>query len=458
MKSAIERRSFLKTSVAGATGLASLSAVGKAFAVNGGAWTDGMQINPAVDNLRVVCCEDPSMVSSTPTSWDVADQNRNVDAAKVGANLDAMAKTLTQMPTPAEAWPILLRKPSTKQWSEVRVLFKANCLNTYNSPRAAIIGKVARVLNGFGVPYGNMQFPELEGNNYAPVIGTIIPAGVVSPWADRKTVTIGAPYNGTRGCWIPMADQVFDIIVNFPVVKNHYPGLGGCTVSMKNHYGTFEANHDGNALDYLLAITKSDIMIGGTPPHQQLIVVDAIFCNANGISSVPDNQLNKLYMGTFGPVIDYLVAKALLVDEMHNWDASGTDAANSRKRFATDFGYTEAQYQAAGFINVPPAGITPVHHAQAPRNDKAVALTVSSNRASSTVSFSLPVNPGLIKAEICDSRGRLVRRLHTPSIINSDTALLWDGQSESGLRTPAGSYAIRITGISFQKNAVIVLR
>ena len=38
----------------------------KLFAQSTGGWVSGLQVNPAIDNKRVICCHDPSMLTSTP--------------------------------------------------------------------------------------------------------------------------------------------------------------------------------------------------------------------------------------------------------------------------------------------------------------------------------------------------------------------------------------------------------
>jgi len=47
-----------------------------------------MQINPAIDNKRVICCHDTKMLTARPQNTVWASQNANVDAAVVAANLD----------------------------------------------------------------------------------------------------------------------------------------------------------------------------------------------------------------------------------------------------------------------------------------------------------------------------------------------------------------------------------
>jgi hypothetical protein len=51
-----QRRDFLKTAVAGAAGAVGLGALrfDKVLAQSTGGWSNGMQINPAIDNKRVI--------------------------------------------------------------------------------------------------------------------------------------------------------------------------------------------------------------------------------------------------------------------------------------------------------------------------------------------------------------------------------------------------------------------
>ena len=90
-----QRRDFLKTAAAGAAGAVALSTLrlDRAFAQTAGGWTSGMQVNPNIDNKRVVCCYDTTMLTSTPAT-SFAAQNAAVDSAKVASNLDQMAMQL----------------------------------------------------------------------------------------------------------------------------------------------------------------------------------------------------------------------------------------------------------------------------------------------------------------------------------------------------------------------------
>jgi len=83
---------------------------------------------------------------------------------------------------------------------------------------------------------------------------------------------------------------------------------------MKNHCGSFlipVAKHfTRDGFKFIIAINKSDAILGGTPPRQQLCIVDSLWGmkKAGGRSHA---RLNALSMGTFGPAVDWAVAKRI---------------------------------------------------------------------------------------------------------------------------------------------------
>jgi anaerobic selenocysteine-containing dehydrogenase len=85
-----QRRDFLKTAAATAAGAIGMSALkfDKVQAQSTGGWVAGMQINPAIDNKRVICCHDPKMLTAVPTNKDFTSTNNAIAGAVVAANLD----------------------------------------------------------------------------------------------------------------------------------------------------------------------------------------------------------------------------------------------------------------------------------------------------------------------------------------------------------------------------------
>ena len=57
-----KRRDFLRNAAVGAFGITAVR-FNKIFA-SPKAWTSGMQINPVIDNKRVICCHDTKMLNN----------------------------------------------------------------------------------------------------------------------------------------------------------------------------------------------------------------------------------------------------------------------------------------------------------------------------------------------------------------------------------------------------------
>lgn len=155
----ISRRNFLKASASSAFGIV-LAGGGmrKILAAPEGAWKDGMQINPDIDNFHVVCCYDPKMLRAAMTDLSALGQNTPVDKERLQRNMDSMARALVREKKPAataeEAWKTILG--SSKPWNQTRAAIKVDCLEPRNAPRIAILDKLGQVLMNFGVPAQNI--------------------------------------------------------------------------------------------------------------------------------------------------------------------------------------------------------------------------------------------------------------------------------------------------------------
>jgi hypothetical protein len=331
------RRTFLKLATAGVSGVA----LGWARLARA-AWpkTGTLDINPKISNMLVVACKDQAMLKGTPSAMSFSAQTAVVDSARVGANLDAMAMRLANTTTPEEAWKTIFR--SGNPWATTRVAIKINVTETKNMPRLAVVEKLCRVIAGLGVPASNIivydggpQAFASATSNYTSYFSTTdaskIP-GVVSNLNDALGGTTDAPLpDGTSAtCTADIAKGKVDILVNIAINKGHIY-YGKASLCMKNHYGTFIANHDAN---YLFNINKSDALLGGNPPRQQLCIVDSLFANKTYNSS-PEAMPYYLVMGTFAPAVDYLTVKKVREEVMGvSHDSSIIDT------YPTTFGYT----------------------------------------------------------------------------------------------------------------------
>jgi hypothetical protein len=373
-----QRRDFLKTAAAGAAGAMGISAFkfDKLFAQStGNVWTSGMQINPAIDNKRVICCYDPTMLAHYPAAGsviksDFTSQNSYVDAAKVASNMDEMAMQLAQKTSAADAWSTIFRTGNSGGWGSTRVAIKVNGINgssPVNRGRVAVVKKICDVLvDQFGVKPANIVVYDACDDAsipYGPYVdandSTKIRAAPVSVRAAGlggfKAVTL----TSTTGvsCPADLVDGKIDILVDIAVAKMHDGpggsyGYGSCTLCMKNHLGTFtsgtQAQHSGalHSLKSQIEINQHSAVLGGNPVRQQLCIVDALLSNgASGPGGSADNRTDRLVMGTFAPFVDYFTANYILFDPT-NMAASPipqkglTAAATLIPQFATGFGYT----------------------------------------------------------------------------------------------------------------------
>ena len=354
-----KRRDFLKTAAVGAAGAVGLGAlrIERVFAQTTGGWVDGMQINPAIDNKRVICCHDTTMLTTTPANTSFTSQNTAVDATKVAANLDEMAMQLAQKTTATDAWSTIFR--SSKPWASTKVAIKTNAILGINGnhPRVAIIKKICDVfVDQFKVPAANIIL--YDANSDASTCYTSY-ASLTDATKIRATVSkYGQSLNGMKAATITSADRaisvvadlvdgVIDILVDIAVVKVHSgPGtsysFGSCSLCMKNHLGTFINNGtDANpsstglhTLNAILEINKHPAILGGNPVRQQLCIVDSLLANGNGAGGSFDTRVDRIVMGTFAPTVDYCTATNIMATVMNKPDRN-----NNLSKFITSFGY-----------------------------------------------------------------------------------------------------------------------
>jgi len=376
------RRDFLKTAAVGAAGAMGLGALkfdrAAAQSTAGSVWVNGMQINPAIDNKRVICCNDPKMLTSTPKDTSFTTTNAAVDPAVVAANLDEMAMQLAQKTTATEAWSTIFRIASGKAWSAARVAMKTNGIGgtTTNRPKWAIYKKLCDVLINLGVQPANIILYDACDNaatyydtHVSLTDSTMIRAAKTSVRAAGMGGFASANLTNATGISVAadLLSGAIDILVNVAACKSHngtggHFNYGSCTLCMKNHFGTFtdgtKAQHSDNLHVgnsgasppptplALIEINKHTAVLGGTPIRQQLCIVDALLSNgASGPGGAWDNQTNRLVMGTFAPMVDYCAAKNILLNatlmSVSPIPALGqTNAATILPQFLTSFGYT----------------------------------------------------------------------------------------------------------------------
>ena len=343
-----QRRDFLKITAAGAAGLA-LTRADRAFA----AWpgTGTMAVNPNISNMRVVGCVDTKMMKSTP-AMSFAAKNAAVDSARVQANMDAMAMQLANQPTADAAWKAIFTTGKSS-WAATKVAIKINSLEPKNTAHIAILQKFCSILAGYGVLPANIiiydgQSAYTDTSNFASYISLTDATKIQAVLSNLNsamggTVSAAIPGGSTGTCTANIANGTIDILINVANNKGH-DLMGGATLCMKNHFGTFAPKHD---INYLFNINKSDAILGGTPVRQQLCFVDSLFTNKTQNVGTPELMPCYLTMGVFAPAVDYLTIKKVREEALGLTHVDAT--INS---YLTSFGYTTAD---PVWVLVPPA-------------------------------------------------------------------------------------------------------
>jgi len=366
-----KRRDFLKTAAVGAAGAMGLGAVrfDKVLAQSAGGWSAGMQVNPAIDNKRVVCCHDANMLTANPANTTFTAQNNAANASVIASNLDEMAKQLAQKATAAEAWSTIFR--SSKPWASTKVAIKTNGIqgSTGNHPRVAIIKKICDVfIDQLGVPAANIILYDANSSaattyaTYASLTDATKIRATVSDKAQSLGGMVPVTVAGSTKSISAVADLVngvIDILVDIAALKIHSGpgtsyGFGGCSLCMKNHFGTFinqgsetgtgDASSTGlHSIDAVFSINKHSAILGGNPVRQQLCIVDGLLANGSN-SAVWSIRTDRIVMGTFAPIVDYFTATKILLNTTvmagGPMPAAGvTSAAALIPQYLTSFGY-----------------------------------------------------------------------------------------------------------------------
>jgi hypothetical protein len=447
------RRKFLKASSFATFGLITSSFVKNVFTRSLG-YINGMQINPEIDNLRVVACCDPLMEKSSPLKWDTVTQNSVVDSARVSDTLDKMAKALAQKTDIWDAWKTIFKKPASKDWQNIRAAIKVNCAGNMH-PRAAIIDKICRVLNTLGVPFSNIIVYDAVDNAiayYSNFIGTLLPSGIyVSNATDTFPITV---MGENLKCTSIIQD--IDILVNIGTNKPHISTWAGITMCCKNHVGTITRSTPGNNcpqnLIQLFEINKHEAIIGNLsqdiPAKQQLCIVDSLWSSTTGDwSSIPNKAVYYLVMGTFAPAVDYLTTKKIREEIMkcsHPLDINN---------FITYFGYSEEERidlttltpdknYGRGWVEVPVSGAINNFCSLEKNNIAFKFIIQNKNGKQNILDIFFPPNDTIIDTYICLANGRIVKSF---GAIKKDR-YYWDGCISSNLKLTSGNYYLILKG------------
>jgi len=350
----LSRREFLKRSAAG----------GALFAFGPHIWIPRSMVgfagdgnpHPNISGLRVVGVQDEKMTGEQKPRSTWLEQEPLVKADLVAANIDRLACALAEEKEVKKAWEKIFVKPPKKAWGDVVVAIKTNHIAKQRT-RSAVVAKVAHVLTDvIGVKGTNVHiYDACDGRRMSeetPFKG--LPEGVelANRWGGYNIrATVPKPYKDGQQqarCLDHLVKGTVDILIDLALCKGHDQRFGGITLSMKNHFGTFEPNpshRSGGGADYLIGINKTPEILGQIDPktgkvlfpRQQLCLIDALWSGRPGTPSGESiGQPNSLYMGVFGPVMDFVLARSLCRDRL-GWSVNEEVLG----RFLSEFGLKE---------------------------------------------------------------------------------------------------------------------
>lgn len=357
----ISRRRFLKRAIIMGAAITAFPTI--LVRKSRAAWAPGTVVHPRVNNLRVVGMTDTRMTKAIDPVSSWARQEALVVEEIVWENMDRLACALSETRNPSEAWQTIFIKPPRKSWSETVVAIKTNNIGEQHT-RSAVIAKVCQTLTGIqGVKSGNIHiYDACHGSR----MGNTTPFAHLPPgcriedrWVGATASTSLPAQAGNIGdkveCLQYLVDGTVDILINIAMCKGHSSHLGGFTMTMKNHLGTFSPSpvHQGGGLDYLIAINQTPEILGPMDkatgrvlfPRQQLCIVDALWASQGGPGGKPSHQPNFIAMGVLSPAVDYQVATRFRGERM-GWRPN----IKAAQRMLYDFGYKESDLPAGGGI------------------------------------------------------------------------------------------------------------
>ena len=346
-----------------------------AYGMRGG-WPDGDDICNEGNCVTITKSLSGNPIDIPMNKARFEEQNTTLDAARIESDLDACAQTLSGAGSASAAWSTIFMK-GEKDWSEITVALTMDT-QTLFPVHVPIVGKICKVLIDLGVPAGNIMLYDGQGflwdyeNSevvygvpylYEDYVGNGIPEGVVlssgfDALGGLTAAPVPEPFEGEYLCAKSIADGDIDIIVNLATNKSHGDLLNGAALCLYNHYGaTFvrqprDVFEGIDILNYMMAINKSEAVIGTSPARQQLCIIDSIWgnhcCGPYGThlgKYTIDRQPNRLIMGTCAPLVD-----AVTIRKIRSQMAA--HVLGFSQRFMVDFGYPGEKWDELEFTMV----------------------------------------------------------------------------------------------------------
>jgi hypothetical protein len=348
--SKINRRQFMKKSLALGASISAFPAV--ITSTSRAEMINKVVVHPNVDNLKVVGLTDEAMTTVHKPNAPWILQNKLAIKETVWENIDKLASSLTETSNPTQAWKSIFIKPTDKTWSETIVAIKTNNLGKQHT-RSAVMAKICYTLTDvLGVKPTNIHiYDACHGRTMSKrskFVGLPEGCSIQNKWGGSSSLTsIPSPWKNGRQkakCLEHLVNDSVDILINIAMCKGHSQRFGGFTMTMKNHFGTFDPDpgHDEGSQDYLIAINQTKEILGKMEKHthkvlfprQQLCLIDALWASQGGPGGFSTHQPNFLAMGVLSPIVDYQVATKFRHEKM-GWPLN----MQMTNRMLNDFGY-----------------------------------------------------------------------------------------------------------------------
>jgi len=423
------------------------------------------EINPKINNLRVVYIEAPGIMlkNGTGTTFETfSASTAKVNTGGVKYCMDTVAILLANQPgmDSRKAWETIFQKPSNKEWRDVLVAIKPNCAagNTDGQlvPHAsiAIINAVCDALTGLGVTASNITIYDTNGFSVNPQ--TLYPASAMLSGIKFVGPTLR---NYPAQLWSSLSPAALeaDIIINIASCKGHAE-LGGATLTLKNHLGTVGGHVTGDqAVQKILEIHNSEAVLGkpipgSVPPKQQLAIVDCLWAAENGPLAAPDKAPGILVMGTSCPAVDCFTAIKVRLEKLKYKGDRPTFLS-----YLTHYGYDAAAVEpllknpnpdalGRGWLDASWMLGTPIKGSNcSPLKNTVVTFSITgSGFKPQTQTITLKQGEMVKSVSIIDLKGRVIRVL---TLNESDkNNIAWDARNTNGNMVIPGAYLLKISG------------
>jgi uncharacterized protein (DUF362 family) len=248
----------------------------------------------------------PGKSRVTKATRDEATKERTVKAPVVREMVDAVVMKLSGKSTPGEAWATYV-KPDDVVGIKINTLFGVGACTHPEVTDAVVQGCKAAGVPADRIIVWDMRDGHLQKSGYEVNRDRGVKTyGVNDDWEDEPVAI-----HTCQGRLAKVLTRTCTALINVPVLKSH--SGAGITLSMKNHYGSFDCPgkaHGDNCDPYIAHLNNLPPIKGKT----RLIVCDALLPVAEGGPQAREQftyEQKTVMAATDTVAIDYVALKLL---------------------------------------------------------------------------------------------------------------------------------------------------